>query len=73
MASTGQQGAAVRPTVCDTTGIIGGVQSQGATQPGQAPGTPQAAFDAAKALAAGTGNGLVNAGGAGMSLRLFQS
>jgi len=65
MASTGQPGQAVRPTVCDQTGVIGGVQSQGPTQPGQTPGTPQAAFDAAQALAAGTGNGLVN-GGAGM-------
>jgi hypothetical protein len=69
MASTGQPGAAVRPTVCDNTGVIGGVQSQGPTQPGGTPGTPQAAFDAANALAAGTGNGLVN-GGAGGTLLL---
>jgi hypothetical protein len=62
MASTGQPGQAVRPNVCDQTGIAGGVQSQGPTQPGQTPGTPQAAFDAASALAAGTGNGLVNGG-----------
>jgi hypothetical protein len=34
----------------------------GTTQPGQAAGSPAAAFAAAKALAAGTGNGLVQNG-----------
>ena len=28
MASTGQPGAAVRPTACDNTGVIGGVQGE---------------------------------------------
>jgi len=59
MASTGSSSQAVRPTVCDQTGVAGGVQGTGPTLPGQAPGTPQAAFDAAAALAQGTGNGLV--------------
>ncbi|KAF1961886.1 hypothetical protein CC80DRAFT_589360 [Byssothecium circinans] len=64
MASTGSASQAVRPDVCDQTGVAGGVQGQGPTLPGQAPGTPQAAFDAASALAAGTGNGQVQNGGA---------
>ncbi|KAF2107181.1 hypothetical protein BDV96DRAFT_506601 [Lophiotrema nucula] len=64
MAATGDnQSKAVRPTVCDSTGIAGGVQGQGPTLPGQAPGTPQAAFDAAAALARGQGNGQVQNGG----------
>ena len=62
MAATGSQSQAVRPIVCDQTGIAGGVQGNGATQLGQAPGTPQAAFTAAQALAAGTGNGVVQNG-----------
>ena len=62
MAATGSQSRAVRPTVCDQTGIAGGVQSNGATVLGQTPGTPQAAFTAAQQLAAGTGNGIVNGG-----------
>lgn len=57
MASTGSSSQAVRPQVCDQTGVAGGVQSQGPTQPGQAAGTPQAAFAAAQALQQGTGNG----------------
>ncbi|KAF1829370.1 hypothetical protein BDW02DRAFT_485018, partial [Decorospora gaudefroyi] len=56
MASTGSASQAVRPTVCDQTGVAGGVQGNGPTQPGQAAGSPQAAFDAAQALAQGTGN-----------------
>jgi hypothetical protein len=62
MAATGSQSQAVRPIVCDQTGIAGGVQGNGATQLGQAPGTPQAAFTAAQSLAAGTGNGVVQNG-----------
>jgi len=64
MASTGSSSQAVRPKVCDQTGIVGGVQGNGPTLPGQAPGTPAAAFAAAKALASGQGNGLVQNGGA---------
>ncbi|KAF2126081.1 hypothetical protein P153DRAFT_388831 [Dothidotthia symphoricarpi CBS 119687] len=60
MASTGSNSQAVRPIVCDQTGIAGGVQGTGATQPGAAAGTPNAAFLAAKALAQGTGSGLVD-------------
>lgn len=63
MASTGSSSQAVRPKVCDQTGIVGGVQGNGPTQPGDAPGTPAAAFAAAKALAQGTGNGVVQNGG----------
>lgn len=37
MASTGSNSQAIRPNVCDSTGIIGGVQSTGPTQPGQSP------------------------------------
>ncbi|KAF2736224.1 hypothetical protein EJ04DRAFT_511209 [Polyplosphaeria fusca] len=59
MASTGSASRAVRPQVCDETGVAGGVQGNGPTQPGDAPGTPQAAFDAAQALADGSGNGQV--------------
>ena len=62
MASTGSSSQAVRPTVCDQTGVAGGVQGTGATQPGQPAGSPAAAFAAAQALAAGTGNGLVQNG-----------
>jgi len=72
--STGSQLKSVRPKACDQTGIRGGVQGNGPTRLGQAPGSPAAAFAAASALAAGTGNGRVNnaafpvagaAGGAG--------
>jgi hypothetical protein len=63
-AATGSQSKAVRPIVCDQTGVAGGVQGNGATQLGQAPGTPQAAFAAAQSLAAGTGNGVVQNGAA---------
>lgn len=62
MASTGSSSQAVRPTVCDQTGVAGGVQGTGATQPGQPAGSPAAAFAAAKALAAGIGNGLIQNG-----------
>ena len=62
MASTGSSSQAVRPIVCDQTGVAGGVQGTGATQPGQPAGSPAAAFAAAQALAAGTGNGLVQNG-----------
>jgi hypothetical protein len=66
MASTGSTSQAVRPTVCDQTGVAGGVQGTGATQPGAPAGSPAAAFAAAQALAQGTGNGLVqNTGAAG--------
>ncbi|KAL5115373.1 hypothetical protein ACEQ8H_006749 [Pleosporales sp. CAS-2024a] len=86
MASTGATNQAIRPKVCDQTGVAGGVQGKiddttlgfveetfglqfylgtGATKPGSPPGTPAAAFAAAKALAAGTGNGLVQNGGNG--------
>jgi hypothetical protein len=61
-AATGSQLQAVRPIVCDQTGVAGGVQGNGATQLGQAPGTPQAAFDAAQSLAGGAGNGVVQNG-----------
>lgn len=64
-AATGSNAQAIRPNVCDQTGVINGVQGAGRTLPGQAPGTPDAAFAAAQALAAGTGNGFVQAGGAG--------
>jgi hypothetical protein len=37
MASTGSNLQAVRPNLCDQTGIIGGVQSNGPTLPGQTP------------------------------------
>ncbi|KAH6625819.1 hypothetical protein C7974DRAFT_208100 [Boeremia exigua] len=60
MASTGSTSQAVRPQVCDQTGVAGGVQSQGPTLPGQPAGTPQAAFAAAQALQQGTGNGQLN-------------
>ncbi|KAF2821420.1 hypothetical protein CC86DRAFT_448877 [Ophiobolus disseminans] len=65
MASTGSASQAIRPTVCDQTGVAGGVQGTGATQPGAPAGSPAAAFAAAQALAAGTGNGLVQNGAAG--------
>lgn len=71
MASTGSSSQAIRPQVCDQTGVAGGVQGTGATQPGQAPGTPQAAFDAAAALAQGTGNGLIQTGGTLSPFRLY--
>ena len=58
MAATGSASRAVRPTACDSTGVAGGVQSLGATQPGGTPGTPAQAFAAASALANGTGNGI---------------
>ena len=57
MASTGSSSQAVRPQVCDQTGVAGGVQSNGPTLPGQPAGTPQAAFAAAQALQQGQGNG----------------
>ncbi|KAF1847546.1 uncharacterized protein K460DRAFT_246249, partial [Cucurbitaria berberidis CBS 394.84] len=62
MASTGSSSQAVRPTVCDQTGVAGGVQGTGATLPGQPAGSPAAAFAAAQALVAKTGNGLVQNG-----------
>lgn len=37
MASTGSNSQAVRPNVCDKTGVVGGVQSNGPTLPGQTP------------------------------------
>jgi hypothetical protein len=61
-AATGSQLQAVRPIVCDQTGVAGGVQGNGATLLGQAPGTPQAAFAAAQSLVAGAGNGVVQNG-----------
>jgi hypothetical protein len=64
MASTGSNSQAVRPTVCDQTGVAGGVQGTGPTQPGAPAGSPAAAFAAAQALAQGTGNGLVQNTGA---------
>jgi hypothetical protein len=64
MASTGSTSQAVRPSVCDQTGVAGGVQGAGATQPGQQPGSPAAAFAAAQALVQGTGNGQVQNGNA---------
>ncbi|KAF1917437.1 hypothetical protein BDU57DRAFT_471120, partial [Ampelomyces quisqualis] len=64
MASTGSTSQAIRPTTCDQTGIAGGVQGTGPTQPGARAGSPAAAFDAAQAMAAGTGNGLVQNGAA---------
>jgi len=65
MASTGSASQAVRPTVCDQTGVAGGVQGTGPTQPGAPAGSPAAAFAAAQSLAAGTGNGLVQNGATG--------
>ncbi|KAF2270258.1 hypothetical protein CC78DRAFT_611910 [Lojkania enalia] len=62
MAATGSTSQAIRPQVCDQTGVAGGVQGTGPTLQGQVPGTPQVAFDAAQGLAAGTGNGLVQNG-----------
>lgn len=59
-ASTGSTSQSVRPQACDQTGVAGGVQGAGATQPGQAPGSPQAAFTAAQSLASGQGNGVVD-------------
>jgi hypothetical protein len=64
MASTGSNSQAVRPTVCDQTGVAGGVQGTGPTQPGAPAGSPAAAFAAAQALAQGTGNGQVQNTGA---------
>ena len=57
MASTGSSSQAVRPQVCDQTGVAGGVQGNGPTLPGQPAGTPQAAFAAAQSLQQGNGNG----------------
>lgn len=37
MASTGSNSQAIRPNVCDQTGVKGGVQSNGPTLPGQTP------------------------------------
>ncbi|KAI4907692.1 hypothetical protein J4E90_009098 [Alternaria incomplexa] len=66
MASTGSTSQAVRPTVCDQTGVAGGVQGTGPTQPGAPAGSPAAAFAAGQALAQGTGSGQVqNTGTAG--------
>jgi hypothetical protein len=47
------------PTIAGYLFLLPGT---GTTQPGQAAGSPAAAFAAAKALAAGTGNGLVQNG-----------
>ena len=60
MASTGSASQAIRPQVCNQTGVQGGVQGNGPTLPGDAAGTPQAAFTAAQALASGQGNGIVD-------------
>jgi len=60
MASTGSSSQAVRPKVCNQTGVQGGVQGTGPTKEGQPYGSPAAAFAAAKAKADGTGNGEVD-------------